>query len=228
MVYPRRCPVCHDIAAPRGRTICRECAEKLVPVSGPRCCRCSKPLVTKEDEYCHDCLSKTHSFDQGIGIFSYGSVLSKSLYQLKYHQRQEYGRFYGRYAAAYAEKRITAWKVEAIVPVPLHRKKMEKRGYNQAEIIARQLGSCLGIPVENHAVVRVLNTRPQKELDDRERRRNIRKAFVPAKTRLPWKRVLVVDDIYTTGSTIDGVSLALKKAGVQEVYFLTIAIGTGF
>lgn len=226
MIYPRRCPVCGDITAPRGRNICSKCVEKLVPVKGPRCYRCSKPLAGNEEEYCHDCASKKHSYDRGIGIFPYGTVLSKSLYQLKYHQRQEYGRFYGKYAAAYAGDTIRSWKIEAIVPVPLHRQRMEKRGYNQAEIIARELAEGLGLPMESRAVRRVLNTRPQKELDDKERRRNIRKAFVC--TKLPWKKVLVVDDIYTTGSTIDGVSLALKRAGVQEVYFLTIAIGTGF
>lgn len=199
-----------------------------MPVREPRCYRCSKPLVGNEEEYCYDCASKKHSYDRGIGIFPYGTVLSKSLYQLKYHQRQEYGRFYGRYAAAYAGESIRAWKIEAVVPVPLHRRRMEQRGYNQAEIIARELAGCLNLPLDTGAVRRVLNTRPQKELDDKERRQNIRKAFICTKESLPWKSVLVVDDIYTTGSTIDGVSIALKRAGVSEVYFLTIAIGAGF
>lgn len=134
MVYPRRCPVCHDIAVPRGRTICRECVDKLVPIHGPRCFKCSKPLADSESEFCYDCASKKHSYDRGISIFSYGSVLSKSLYQLKYHQRQEYGRFYGRYAAAIAGEQIRLWGVEVLIPVPLHPKRMEKRGYNQAEL----------------------------------------------------------------------------------------------
>ena len=70
--------------------------------------------------------------------------------------------------------------------------------------------------------------KPQKELNDKERRSNLRSAFAVTKTRLPWKKILIVDDIYTTGSTVDGVSLALKAAGAEQVYFLTAAIGTGF
>ena len=214
MVYPRRCPVCHDIAAPGGRTICRECLDQLVPIHGPRCFKCSKPLMGSEAEYCHDCASKKHSYDRGISIFSYGSVLSKSLYQLKYHQRQEYGHFYGRYAAACAGEQISLWG--------------EKRGYNQAEIIAREIGRILRIPVDTKTVIRKINTKPQKELNDKERRINLRSAFAVTLPKLPWKKILIIDDIYTTGSTVDGVSLALKAAGAEQVYFLTIAIGTGF
>ncbi|MEY8276120.1 ComF family protein [Blautia marasmi] len=228
MVYPRRCPVCHDIAVPRGRAICRECLDKLVPIHGPRCFKCSKPLSDREAEFCYDCASKKHSYDRGISIFPYGSVLSQSLYQLKYHQRQEYGRFYGRYAAACAGEQIRLWGPEVLIPVPLHPKRMEKRGYNQAEIIAGEIGRILQLPVDTKTVVRRVNTKPQKELNDKERRSNLRSAFAVRQPKLPWKKILIIDDIYTTGSTVDGVSLALKAAGAEQVYFLTIAIGTGF
>ena len=199
-----------------------------MPIKGPRCYKCSKPLLEEQNEYCYDCSSKHHYYDRGIGIFSYGSVIAKSLYYLKYHHRQEYGTFYGRYAAAYAGNILRGWKIQAVVPVPLHPARMRKRGYNQAERIGREIGEVLQVPVLTDLVLRKINTRPQKELNDRERLENLRNVFGVRQKNIPWKRVLVVDDIYTTGSTIDGVSIALKEHGVEKVYFLTIAIGTGF
>ena len=223
MLYPRRCPVCHDIAVPGGSRICNVCREKLKPITGPRCFRCSKPLKREEQEYCKDC-RKTRLFDQGIGIFPYGSVLQESLFKLKYGKRQEYGSFYGQIAAVYSREIIRNWGVEIIIPIPLHRKRMEKRGYNQAELIAEALGKTLCIPVDSRLMKRKVNTRPQKELDYRERKQNMKNAFfLEGENR--YRRILLVDDIYTTGSTIEAAAELLKRNGAENVFFLTIAMG---
>lgn len=223
MLYPRRCPVCHDIAVPGGSRICNVCREKLKPITGPRCFRCSKPLKREEQEYCKDC-RKTRLFDQGIGIFPYGSVLQESLFKLKYGKRQEYGSFYGQIAAVYSREIIRNWGVEIIIPIPLHRKRMEKRGYNQAELIAEALGKTLCIPVDSRLMKRKVNTRPQKELDYRERKQNMKNAFL-LKGENRYRRILLVDDIYTTGSTIEAAAELLKRNGAENVFFLTIAMG---
>lgn len=223
MLYPRRCPVCHDIAVPGGSRICNVCREKLKPITGPRCFRCSKPLKREEQEYCKDC-RKTRLFDQGIGIFPYGSVLQESLFKLKYGKRQEYGSFYGQIAAVYSREIIRNWGVEIIIPIPLHRKRMEKRGYNQAELIAEALGKTLCIPVDSRLMKRKVNTRPQKELDYRERKQNMKNAFF-LKGENSYRRILLVDDIYTTGSTIEAAAELLKRNGAENVFFLTIAMG---
>lgn len=223
MLYPRRCPVCHDIAVPGGSRICNVCREKLKPITGPRCFRCSKPLKREEQEYCKDC-RKTRLFDQGIGIFPYGSVLQESLFKLKYGKRQEYGSFYGQIAAVYSREIIRNWGVEIIIPIPLHRKRMEKRGYNQAELIAGALGKTLCIPVDSRLMKRKVNTRPQKELDYRERKQNMKNAFF-LKGENRYRRILLVDDIYTTGSTIEAAAELLKRNGAENVFFLTIAMG---
>lgn len=223
MLYPRRCPVCHDIAVPGGSRICNVCREKLKPITGPRCFRCSKPLKREEQEYCKDC-RKTRLFDQGIGIFPYGSVLQESLFKLKYGKRQEYGSFYGQIAAVYSREIIRNWGVEIIIPIPLHRKRMEKRGYNQAELIAEALGKTLCIPVDSRLMKRKVNTRPQKELDYRERKQNMKNAFF-LKGENRYRRILLVDDIYTTGRTIEAAAELLKRNGAENVFFLTIAMG---
>lgn len=161
-------------------------------------------------------------------MFGYQSPVSQSLYQLKYHARKEYGIFYGTYAAVYVKNQIQAWKIEALIPVPLHPSRLAKRGYNQAEVIARAMGERLNLPVITDAVKRIENTKPLKELSPQERRKNLQKAFAPAKNQTYWKNVLIIDDIYTTGSTIDAVSRILKETQrAERIYFLTIAIGTG-
>ena len=88
ILYPRRCPVCHDIPVPGTQKICSGCRERLRPVTGPRCFKCSKPLKDPEQEYCSDCSRRTHLFDQGIGIFPYNTLLQESLFKLKYGKRQ--------------------------------------------------------------------------------------------------------------------------------------------
>ena len=115
--------------------------------------------------------------------------------------------------------------IEAVVPVPLHSSRRRKRGFNQAELLARELGRRMQIPVYARAVFRIRNTRPQKQLDGRERQENLKGAFAVSKRWNCPKSVLLVDDIYTTGSTIHRIAGLLKKAGVQKVYFMTISIG---
>lgn len=225
ILYPLRCPVCHDIAVPRGQRVCKACRKQLKPAAGPRCFRCSRPLDKSEQEYCRNCRNKSYHYDRGIGIFTYGTVLQKSLIKLKYENRQEYGTFYGEFAASYAREQIFDWKIEVLMPIPLHWKRMEKRGYNQAEIIARAAGKKLNLPVDTTVLKRVINTKPQKELSEKERKENLKNAF-EVRGKMKYKKILLIDDIYTTGSTINAAAGILKKAGAENIYFLTIAIGT--
>ncbi len=225
ILYPRHCPVCHDIPVPGTQKICSGCRERLRPITGPRCYKCSKPLNNTEQEYCSDCSRRTHLFEQGIGIFPYSTLLQQSLFKLKYGKRQEYGLFYGELAAVYAEEYIRRWKIDCIVSIPLHRKRLEKRGYNQAELIAEALGEKVNIPVKKKILKRKINTEPQKDLNPEERRKNIRGAFTAGEG-IRGEKVLLIDDIYTTGTTIDEAARALKKAGAEKVYFLVIAIGS--
>lgn len=225
ILYPRHCPVCHDILVPGTQRICKRCRERLKPVTGPRCMKCSKPLPDPAQEYCADCSRRTHLFEQGIGIFPYSTLLQESLFQLKYGKRQEYGVFYGELGAFYAEDQIRRWKIDYIVPIPLHRKRLETRGYNQAEIIAEALAKRTGLPVRKKLLKRKRNTKPQKDLSPGERQKNIKGAFSvngdPGE-----ENILLIDDIYTTGATIDEAAGTLKRAGAKKIYFLVVAIGT--
>ena len=122
---------------------------------------------------------------------------------------------------------IKLWDIDEIVPVPIHKKRRKKRGYNQAEIIAFKLGELTGIPVNTQGIMRVKNTRPQKELGDTERIKNLENAFEADSLYRASKHVLIIDDIYTTGNTIRHIAQILKASGAEKVFFFTISIGQG-
>ena len=157
-------------------------------------------------------------------MFEYPSM-ARSMYRFKYAGRKEYARFYGEQIVKKLGKTIRGWRPDALVPVPVHAARKRERGYNQAEALAGEIGRRMGIPVDFRLIKRVKKTLPQKLLDDRERQNNLKRAFKIARNDVKLKRVVIIDDIYTTGSTIDACALELKRAGVEKVYFIAIAIG---
>lgn len=228
--YPPHCPICGEriLQPPAGhfvRLICPECLRRLTPVGENYCMKCGKPLTDPTREFCPDCTRREHVFTQNRSVFSYHGALRTSLYRLKYANRREYARFYG--AAVYAE--LGSWieklRISVVIPVPLHKSRMRKRGYNQAELIAVRLGCFLPVRVETGVLIRVRNTAVQKELSGEERRRNLDHAFAVAGRFRPGIRILLVDDIYTTGSTLDAAAGALLEAGAEAVYGVCIATG---
>lgn len=227
-IYPRCCPLCHKIVVPRGALVCPACVEKLKPLEGPRCLKCGKGLENSETEYCGDCREGNHFFDQGLGILPYDDKMKASIMQYKYHGRREYSDFYAAALVYWGSKSISRWRPQAIIPVPLHPKKKRMRGFNQAALLAKPLGEHFGIPVYENWVFRVRKTIPQKELSARERRKNMESAFGAEPAPQGIRRVLLVDDIYTTGSTVDAISRILKEQGIEKVYFLTVCIGKGY
>lgn len=226
-LYPPRCPVCHDIVVPKGHQVCDSCKEKIQPIGEPRCKKCGKSISSSVAEYCYDCHHTTHHFDQGLGIFPYNSLWQQSIMQFKYHGRKEYRKFYGAVMAVYGGEMIQKWQPQVLIPVPIHRSRLYSRGYNQAAELARELGRRMMIPVDEKLVQRREHTRPQKELTRKQRRDNLQKAFVLKKTVI-YTRVLLIDDIYTTGSTVDSIAVLLKNHGVQQVWFLSLCVGGGF
>jgi ComF family protein len=208
----------------RAGLIHRKCLGKIEYVRGATCAKCGKPLLDDTQEYCEDCRRTKHNFDRGYSVFAYRSI-SGSIYRFKYMGRQEYAEFYGLATAGILGRKLKSLGIEAIVPVPMYPAKERKRGYNQAAVYAGAVSSQLRIPVLEGAVRRVRNTAPMKELDARGRRNNLKKAFIIAKNDVKFKCVLIIDDIYTTGSTIDEIAHEFRMAGVQKIYCLTLAIG---
>ena len=171
--------------------ICLDCAGDLRPVSGPRCYKCGKP-VNGDEEYCRDCGAHPGAFDQGRGIFLYDDRMRYSIMKYKYFGCQEYSRFYGKALYIYGKDMLALWKPQIIIPVPLHRRKQRIRGFNQAELLAKELS--------RYAAFQVVGN--------------------PA-----GMRILLIDDVYTTGSTMDVLAKLLLEKGASHVYFLTLCIG---
>lgn len=228
VLYPITCPVCGEVLKPPGM-ICKGCLDKLSYITEPRCKKCGKQIDGMEREYCYDCSHKNHEFKHGIAVFQYNEAIKKSIYRYKYHNKREYSLFYGKEIASLYNGLIQYWNVDAVVPVPLHKAKQRKRGFNQAEVLAKEVAINMNLPMDKHLLIRIKKTIPQKELSHRERKMNIKEAFMinPKRKACVYKKILLIDDIYTTGSTLDECAKVLKKYGVDEVYFITLAIGYG-
>lgn len=231
IIFPKRCPVCGDIVAPKSGYICNECHNKLQVVKEPRCKKCSKPIESEEAELCYDCSTKHFEYTNGYAMWIYDGIMKKSISDFKYKGRREYAAYYSDELIRYYGRTIKEINPDALIPIPLFREKQVQRGFNQAEVLAKAIGKRLDIPVIN-ILIRDKKTLPQKELNDKERFNNLLKAFKLSEKN-HWdfnqiKRVILVDDIYTTGSTIEACSRVLKQAGAQEVYFLSLCIGKGF
>lgn len=226
LLFPRRCPVCDEPVRPWNALVCAECAPKFEYIKPPRCLKCGKHIGDGTKEYCDDCAAHPHLYDSGRALFSYRSV-SASIARFKYSGRREYAACY----AACMEKQlggfIRACRAEALVPVPLHKSRFKKRGYNQAGELAKAISALTGIPVRADLIARTGKTAPMKDLSAAERQNNLKKAFKICRNDVKLKIIIIIDDIYTTGSTIDAMSRELKKTGVERIYFITLAIGRG-
>lgn len=226
ILYPRRCPLCGEILRGSQELICRECRPFAVPIQEPKCRCCGRKLEDECREYCTDCQSVTHHFAGNLAVFEHRGKIKEAIYRFKFHNIREYASFFGEAMAEYGEKFVADFDPQVLIPVPVHWKKRRARGYNQAELLARELGRRLDIPVDRVLVRRVKNTRPQKALSKKERRENIKSAFeLKTGVDVP-ERVLLVDDIYTTGSTLEEIAVLLKGAGVKEIWCFTLSIGT--
>ena len=227
ILFPRRCPVCGEIVKPAGSLICPPCFQKLSFVTAPVCKICGKEIADEAVEYCEDCMVYGHAFESGAALLNYDEIAGKSMVRIKYNNKREYLDFYGTVLAMRYGDMIRRMDVDAIVPVPIHRSRRRKRGFNQAEILAEILGKKLGIPVEPELLKRNRKTVPQKELSPSERLKNLTGAFLAESLPDDKKRILLVDDIYTTGSTLEACARVLKNAGAEVVYFVVIFMTGG-
>lgn len=207
--------------------ICKLCNKKISYITQPICFKCGKQLDCDEREFCADCTKKEHFFTRGVAGFAYSDALKDSMYAFKYNNRREYAQFYAKTVVKEFGNIIDTWKAEALIPVPMYKAKQDKRGYNQAFELSKALSKYTSLPTED-VLVRVKNTTPQKELDEKERINNIKNAFQIRKNGLKYSKIVLVDDIYTTGATIDECARELLQAGVSQIYFITACIGRGF
>ena len=242
LVYPRRCPVCDRPVKPAGSLICPDCEKMLVRVQEPVCRRCGKPLSSGRAHFCRDCRTVPHIYDRGSAVFTYRSAAG-SIFRFKYGGRREYGAYYGRCmaekllemtgcghreagrAAAAAFSGEETDLPDLLVPVPISARRMEKRGYNQAAVLAGEISRITGIPVRNDVLCRISDTQPMKNMAPSERQNNLKRAFQAFGNDVELNSIMLIDDIYTTGATMDACAYALYRQGARRVCFITLAAG---
>ena len=224
IVYPRRCPVCDDAVDSIGRYICRSCEAAFEAVSEPYCLKCGKPLLDDSEKLCRGCEGGRHTFDRGRAAFKYDTYLKESIYRYKYGGRREYADYYVFRMTDILGGFIKSLSPDALIPIPLHKSRLKERGYNQAELIAQGLGKKLEIPVKCDVLIRSSKTEVQKSLNAAERQNNLKKALKISSDVVKLKNVVLIDDIYTTGSTMDAAASCLKEAGVLRVFFAVLGV----
>jgi ComF family protein len=141
--------------------------------------------------------------------------------EVKFHGRLNHARLLGQMLAQAVQEHLPS-AAQVLIPVPLHPARLASRGFNQSLEMARVVARVLGLPVDSRCCRRVLHTPPQTGLDEPARRRNIRGAFA-AQTPLPWRRVAILDDVVTTGSTVSELALVLRRAGAESVEVWAVA-----
>ena len=215
-LLPARCLVCG--AGTRLQDLCEACAAAL-PVNAPACPRCALPLEVSAP-ICGACLIDPPAFSQAAAAWRYGGVVAQLVPRFKFHRDLACGRVLGELAAR-CLARWPGWVgAERVVPVPLHRVRLGQRGYNQALELARCLVAPHALPVDCHGMRRIRATPAQTTLDAAARRRNLRGAFEAG----PQAGIVVlVDDVITTGATLEEAARTLLRAGASEVRAVAIA-----
>lgn len=225
LLYPRRCVCCDEALAFGKKELCPDCRDRIVYIEDPFCMKCGKQLAD-EREYCDDCRKREHAFIQGSAVFDYGSV-ADAMYRFKNQGRREYAEFFGKELYRTKKEWLRMLRPDGLVPVPIHKSRMRKRGYNQAGELAKQLSRYTGVPVYDRWIERVSDTKPLKELNAQERQNNLKRAFKMVQNDVKLNTIVIIDDIYTTGSTIDAMAQTIRESMDCRVYYLAVAIGRG-
>ncbi|EXJ15880.1 ComF family protein [Imhoffiella purpurea] len=222
-VFPPTCVLC-GAPGTEGRDLCSGCDADL-PRNRPACAHCALPfeMPVPEGTLCGSCQRRRPRppFDRCVAAFRYEAEVPVLIGGAKFEGRLDRVRLLGQCLAA--EIRELGMPLpEALVPVPLHRRRLRERGYNQALEIARVVGAELRLPVDPYCCDRIAATPPQAGLDERSRRRNLRGAFV-AREPFPWSHVAILDDVVTTGSTVAELSRVLRRAGARRIEVWAVA-----
>jgi ComF family protein len=215
LIYPPRCPGCGRM----GAAFCDRCQGQVELIQPPVCCRCG--CQTPHDGLCARCQQIPSNLDGILAAAVFAGPLRQAVHALKYENTLSL-------AAPMGKIMIGAWQrsglpeMDLIVPVPLHTRRQAERGYNQSVLLARSLGRSVGVPVGEQILIRQRATRPQVGLDQAERQRNVEGAFA-CRGPVTGKTLAVVDDVCTTGATLEACADALKAAGAASVWGFTLA-----
>lgn len=226
LFFPAHCAGC-ALAVESGRDFCPNCESTIDFIKSPRCQVCSQPFEGLAGEFeCPNCRGSAFHFEFAVSVVRSRGVIRELIHRLKYNREIWIGKVLSRILAqGLADDRLSGEKFDAIVPVPLHSKRLREREFNQSALLAGHLSRATGIPVRE-ALARSRYTGTQTALDRSERRQNLRNAFSLRKNAFVTDHnLLLVDDVLTTGSTLDACAAVLLEHGAESVRAITLARG---
>ncbi|MEI7429871.1 MAG: ComF family protein [Betaproteobacteria bacterium] len=212
--FAQDCLLCSAVS--EKELLCNACAADLPLLPQSSCPRCAQPAPG--GQICGRCLSKTPHFDAAMAAFLYNFPLDKLIQSFKYGQRIAVGAYFGRQLA----KLTQPLAADLIIPMPLHTERLRERGFNQALELARPVSEKWRIPIDYTSCQRIRNTTSQADLHWRERVKNVRGAF-HCTADFSGKRIVLIDDVMTTGASLDECARTLKLHGAAEITVLVVA-----
>lgn len=224
MILPPRCINCGTILSEKNG-LCGQCFNKIHFISEPLCHRCGRPLDENNahQSCCGECLrQKKPLISIKRAVFIYDENSKKMILDFKFYDKTSSAETLAHMLSG-AGRDIWAHSPDLLIPVPLHRSRLIKRRYNQSALLAKYLSKITQIPTDYASLIRQENTIPQAQLSQKQRKQNLKHAFsVKNPQKIKGKSVVLIDDVSTTGSTLSECARALKKAGVKDIYALTL------
>lgn len=224
IVFPSYCAVCEVPLESNEKVVCEQCYYSIKSIDSSFCQHCGRPLKRRASE-CKKCTEDRLSLTRIRAFGLYDKTLSSIIHLFKYGQKPSLGTRLGRLMSIAVLRDPLLSTAELVIPVPLHPVRHRERGYNQSELLASALVKSIGLSLITNVLVRKKNTKFQTSLSPEERFDNVAGAFfVKQPEILKGKKVLLVDDVMTTGSTLHSCAEALLSGGAQEVYGITCAV----
>jgi ComF family protein len=225
LLYPPHCANCQRDTLP-GVHVCGECARTAHRIRDPFCEKCSQPFdgAIESGFTCSNCLDRDFQFECAVAPFSSRGVVREYVHRLKYNKHMHLRHQLADWMVlGFEDRRLMRAQIDALVPVPLHSAREREREFNQARVLAELVSRRVNLPMED-CLRRSRYTTSQTRLDREERMENLRGAFHVAHTpRVTGRHLILIDDIFTTGSTVDECARVLRAAGAASVRVLTVA-----
>lgn len=230
LFFPEKhiCFMCEDYGEDIRQNLCSICKEKLVFIEANSCSICGRKIEAEEEINsilrCTQCIRHPHYYTRSVSPLSYESEIKRVIYNFKYNDKQHIYSLFGRLMIETILENDLEY-LDIVVPIPLHKDRERKRGFNQAALLAKYISVHLKLELDTKNLTREIQTKAQNKLDRSQRKRNISGVFdLKDKKAFLDKKVLLIDDIYTTGSTVDECSKLLLKNGASQVFVATLAV----
>lgn len=218
LFYPSKCPSCNQKTdSYKYSPFCHNCWGKIIKYTGPSCKICALPVSSKYAIICERCIKRPPPFSKVVSYGLYNSVLAEAINQFKFYSNKKLSK-----SLAELILELDLPQMDGIIPVPLSKKTLLERGFNQSLLIAKQLSKRLNIPLYSDKLIKIKDTPSQVGLSAKERYSNLNGAF-KVKGNVNNLKLFLLDDVFTTGATVTECSKELLKAGAKEIIVIVIA-----